>query len=872
MRFRRRLLLLYFVFCLAMGVIWIRATQLQMLDGDAWASAARKMRQRTERLEARRGHILGADGVVLAEDKPVFQLAVVAWNWQRRGRARCRDCGSIYYERGKKGYLPARCSCDRYLKRGAAGDALSTDPYPRSDVDDQAGNLESLPDGDVRHLEAQLGLAPGELARRAAKRIDEIAVMVENTRKAWDKAGDHSTFRETRLEMIEQDLLMRPHIIVPRVAEEVARLVLTSEDGQYRGFEIQVALRRFYPQGDFAPLLLGWTSQLRDAAEYKRLQDEHGEELITLSTRVGRRGLERAYNWQLHGNPGRRVMELGDQGTFSEVIEDRPPRSGRALQLSIDVGVSRQAEQILEARGRMNDGYLPGGKPSGGFVAMDVETGEILLWAETPRFDLNEDLDQLFDPDQPLPEPDLVNRLWNPRGPLEAPMDLETYRNEVVMPVPLTFSRIGQVAVEPGSSIKPLMALAMLSSGRPPMASYYCGGGTTPKCHHCGAVDLVGAICRSCNPYFAFSLRLTEAWPTYQKYVGGFLDTLGLGRTPGSEIPEWSRGQWLWPWVDFELKRAVDQAQQQLADSLHEKAPELEFALQQRTPTSVGGDVKRLARKLAGVATYVARQSGASKVAVSAGKVRDDGRQVVIRFGLRAAGRPGWFVLPGAQLSQPLPTALAGMGPERAGVEGHVERGGTVWFEVAFERRTGRTNPEEPPLIRPDDGINVAIGQGPVLVTPLQMARAMAVIATGGLLVEPHAVAALDGKALGFTRRRLHLADEHLRLVREGMYGVANLPAGTADHCGFDQLPATVYGKTGTAQLGQSWRPFDEGDKNAGWHHWFVGFAEGQGRTIAFACVLHARSEGGAGLTSAWAVKEILERWYASPASRVGGR
>ena len=77
MRFRRRLILLYTLFCVGLGLVWLRAGQLQILDGDAWADAARNQRRRSLRLDAPRGQILSADGIVLAEDASIFQLTVL---------------------------------------------------------------------------------------------------------------------------------------------------------------------------------------------------------------------------------------------------------------------------------------------------------------------------------------------------------------------------------------------------------------------------------------------------------------------------------------------------------------------------------------------------------------------------------------------------------------------------------------------------------------------------------------------------------------------------------------------------------------------------------------------------------------------------
>ena len=87
--------------------------------------------------------------------------------------------------------------------------------------------------------------------------------------------------------------------------------------------------------------------------------------------------------------------------------------------------------------------------------------------------------------------------------------------------------------------------------------------------------------------------------------------------------------------------------------------------------------------------------------------------------------------------------------------------------------------------------------------------------------------------------------------------------SGTARRAGFDRVAATVYGKTGTAQVGAEWRPMGQRVSDGPWHHWFVGFSEAPGRRpLAFACVLHGRMEAASGTTAAKAVADILEYWY----------
>jgi len=874
MRFRRRLIFLYVVFCAAMGIVWLRATQLQWFDGDAWAEAAQAMRRRTEPLAALRGPIVSADGVVLAEDAPVFQLSVVAWDWQRRERVRCSGCGAIYHARGRPrsdGTLqlsfPRTCACE-----GRTSAATASDAYPRRAQDEAKPLLERLPPADLAPLERALDVSPGTIAKLAKARIAKVTEIVRKARLRMDAEGDDTAFRDKRLEMMEQDLLMRPYVIIGRMSEEAAQLVLTDESGAYEGLEVRSALRRHYPLGDFAPQLLGFTSQL-DEHEYEPLHAQYGSR-VTYNTRIGRKGLERAHNWDMHGTPGYRVVELDESGQWSKIIEDVPPRPGEPLLLSLDARTTRLAEELLfKDKWRSGEGYVPGGRPSGAFVAIDAYTGEVLIWAEGPRFDLNEDLDDLYDKRLVEVEADLKNGTWLPRHPLEAPMTLEEWRARLVLPAPLGMSRVSQVAIEPGSTMKPFMALGMLASGLPlPLERYECvRGHHMPGCHGCGVVWLETAIVHSCNRYFAYSVRDSKYWPTYRTFLGGFVADLGLGSAPGSEVPEWAAGQWLWPWVDFTLPVLLERVRGELREKLGGKAPELQLGALAAAPETLGGDPERLAKRLTDVAAWVAQQTGSRRLRISAERVATIERQMDVRFGVSSADRKTWFELPGTDTRR-LPPSLVRLAPDRAGIRGHLERGGTVWFTVTMERKVGRDDPSLPPVIRPEDGRNVAIGQGPVLVTPLQMARAVAVFANGGLLVEPHVARAVGRHPVKSGVRRLNLDPRQIDRVREGMYGVVNLPEGTAfKHPHWDRVPATVYGKTGTSQVGSSWNPLgrvdDEGD--GPWHHWFVGFAEAPGRrTIAFACVLHARLEPAAGMTAAPATAEILSHWYQSDLSR----
>ena len=194
-------------------------------------------------------------------------------------------------------------------------------------------------------------------------------------------------------------------------------------------------------------------------------------------------------------------------------------------------------------------------------------------------------------------------------------------------------------------------------------------------------------------------------------------------------------------------------------------------------------------------------------------------------------------------------------------------RQGEVWFHLKVENPIGRPDAGAFPVVQKDDGRSIGIGQGPVLVTPMQMVRAMAAMANGGRLLRTQLLQALGGAPAAHTEGHdLGWHKPHLERIRRGMRGV--IEYGTGRKAGFHLLPrdVAVYGKTGTAQVGKDWKPFDDlrpGAEDMTWHHWFVGFAERPGTDpVAFACVLHARREAGAAATSAKVVADVLRRFY----------
>ncbi|HBR14594.1 MAG TPA: penicillin-binding protein 2 [Candidatus Omnitrophica bacterium] len=145
------------------------------------------------------------------------------------------------------------------------------------------------------------------------------------------------------------------------------------------------------------------------------------------------------------------------------------------------------------------------------------------------------------------------------------------------------------------------------------------------------------------------------------------------------------------------------------------------------------------------------------------------------------------------------------------------------------------------------DTLNLSIGQGDTLVTPLQLARMIATVARNGIEVQPHVLMAIDDIVVNkFSfERQMPVSPEAFQIVKKGLRAAVTDNEGTA-HV-LDVPGLYVAGKTGTAQS----QPGKE-------HHaWFVGYIEGQQKDIAFCVFLE---HGGSSHNACLLAKEFLLR------------
>ena len=295
---------------------------------------------------------------------------------------------------------------------------------------------------------------------------------------------------------------------------------------EFPGVEIQTRLARWYPFAASAVHALGYVAAIsEDDVRHIDRDDYAGSSVI------GKLGVEGSYERELHGTAGfqqvivnaqgRRVDRLG---TAPVRLEHKPSRAGSDLFLGVDIRLQRVAEEALAGR-------------RGAVIAIEPDTGDVLALASLPTFD-----------------PNKFTRGISTR-------EYASLRDDLDRPL---FNRALRGTYPPGSTVKPLMALAGLEySAIDPKATRWCRGYYTlpGSSHHYrdwkkeghGSVDMRKAIAQSCDVYFYGLAELLGI-----ERVHDALSGLGFGRPTGIDIggeqeglmpsPEWKRHRWKQAW------------------------------------------------------------------------------------------------------------------------------------------------------------------------------------------------------------------------------------------------------------------------------------------------------------------------------------
>jgi len=269
------------------------------------------------------------------------------------------------------------------------------------------------------------------------------------------------------------------------------------------GIDVEAQFVRHYPQGDHFAHSVGYVGRINEkeakqlnATQYRGTQS------------IGKTGIERFYENELHGQVGFEEVETNAQGRVMRVLRHTDAVAGKNIVLSLDIKLQEAAEDAL-------------GDRRGSIIALDPKTGEVLAMVSKPSFDPN-----LF-----------VTGISS--------RDYSGLRDSIDKPL---FNRALRGLYAPGSTIKPEVAIAGLDSGVISASTRVFDPGyfQLPNVDHKyrnwnhsgdGWVDLNAAIMRSNDTYF-YDLASKLGIDRMHDYMAEF----GLGQKVSLDMFEESSG------------------------------------------------------------------------------------------------------------------------------------------------------------------------------------------------------------------------------------------------------------------------------------------------------------------------------------------
>ncbi len=347
------------------------------------------------------------------------------------------------------------------------------------------------------------------------KILDRDNRIIVDNHESFRLILSRENLREEHIRPIAMGLGLEPDILETRVKrfrsrptyftiplkEDLTREELTFVEA-HRGedsfpeMELIPSQFRVYPQGGLAGHVIGYLGEISDA-------ELNSPEWAAYNPGdlIGKMGIERFYNEVLKGVDGQRQVRVDNLQNTREVLGIKEAVPGKDLRLTIDLDLQVVAELAMQGR-------------KGAVVALDPRSGEILALVSAPSYDPNQFVGRVN-------SRDLVTLLSDPGKPM--------------------FNRAVQAQLAPGSTFKPIMAIAALEEGIiDENTTVHCSGGASFygryfKCHKKGGhgtVNLHKALAQSCDVYF-----YTVGNRLGIDKIAEYAELAGFGKKTGIDLP-----------------------------------------------------------------------------------------------------------------------------------------------------------------------------------------------------------------------------------------------------------------------------------------------------------------------------------------------
>lgn len=304
--------------------------------------------------------------------------------------------------------------------------------------------------------------------------------------------------------------------------EHIARFAVNQY--KFPSLEVKPYFKRHYLYGEPLTHILGYVAKINDK-DVERLKNEDKYADYAGTSDIGKLGIERYYEDELHGTVGFEEVEVNNRGKVIRKLREQPAVAGKSIHLTIDLELQRYILNLL-------------GNRKGAVVVLDPKDSSVLAMVSTPTYDNN-----LF------------------VGGISS-ADYKRLLEDVNRPL---YSRATQGAYPPASTIKPFMSVAALQENVVTPSTtvfdpgYWILPGSTKRFRDWkrsghGNTDLNKAIAESSDTYFyqvAYNMGIDR--------VSSWMNHFGFGMPTGIDILEeasgimptrdWKQKKYKRPWV-----------------------------------------------------------------------------------------------------------------------------------------------------------------------------------------------------------------------------------------------------------------------------------------------------------------------------------
>ena len=352
-----------------------------------------------------------------------------------------------------------------------------------------------------------------EKTENLARTLDELRYIVGLT------DNDIENFKKER----RRGTRYTPILLKPNLTEEqIARFAVSGY--QYPSLDVRPYFKRYYLYGEIMTHILGYVGKINDK-DVERLKKDEKFANYSGSNDMGKLGIERYYEDELHGTTGFEEVEINNRGKVIRKLREQPSVAGKSIYLTIDLELQRYITDLLAGQ-------------KGAIVVLDPKDSGVLAMVSTPSYDNNLFVDGISSED--------YKRLLNdPARPL--------------------YSRATQGVYPPASTVKPFIAVAAQTENVITQNTtifdpgYWVLPNTTKrfrdwkKSGH-GYTDLNKAITESSDTYFyqvAHSMGIDRLSDWMKRFGFGMPTGIEIQEETAANMPtrEWKQKRYKRPWV-----------------------------------------------------------------------------------------------------------------------------------------------------------------------------------------------------------------------------------------------------------------------------------------------------------------------------------